>query len=216
MYKRGEFSRFRFICQPTERRRASNRTTAKMSISASLTVFVIFIVVVSGQNKAITTPGDCPSVTVQQNFDLQRFSGRWYQYSSYSPVEIGKCDYHEYTDNGNGTLGFSEFTFLPQRNKDVTVYGLIYPATDAGDGKLLITYFQYGNVPRTYYVLGTDYDNFAIIWSCRKDGSNARQTSWIITRKRVPSTAELSSANSVVDQSGIPKDYILTDQSECD
>ncbi|XP_059468386.1 apolipoprotein D-like [Neocloeon triangulifer] len=181
-----------------------------MSFSAKVILASLAVCVVGA------SAGDCPSVNVEQNFDLQKFSGRWYQYSTYSSMEPGKCAYHEYTDNGNGTLGFSAFTYLPKKNKDMTIYGLIYPASEATDGKLLITYFHYGDVARNYYVLGTDYKNYAIVWSCRKDGSDARQSSWIMTRKRVPSASVVESANAVVDQNRIAKQYVLTDQSNCD
>ncbi|XP_059468586.1 lazarillo protein-like [Neocloeon triangulifer] len=186
-----------------------------MSFSTKSILASLAICVVAVSGLAINTPGECPAATVEQNFDFQKFLGRWYQYSSYSPVEPGKCDTHDYTDYKNGTFGFNEITFLPEKNQQESTAGLLYSANEAGDGKLLITYPQYGNVPRNYYVLGTDYDHFAVVWSCRSDGSKARQTAWIITRERQPTVAVIASANAVVDQSGIAKDFVLTDQSNC-
>ncbi|XP_059485441.1 lazarillo protein-like isoform X2 [Neocloeon triangulifer] len=156
-----------------------------------LTSLAICFVAVAGS--VITTPGKCPNVTVEQNFSFQKFLGRWYCHG-------GSCITHEYTDNKNGTLGFTETT------KQGTTVGTLSRATEVGDGKLLLIFPDILDFPREYYILATDYDQFAVGWSCVVDGSKNYQSSEIFTRERNPSAAVLASANAVIDRSGIAKD----------
>lgn len=59
-------------------------------------------------------------------------------------------------------------------------------ASKADEGKLQVKY----TIPLTpetkYSVLETDYDSYAVLWSCQNLGLAHTQNAWIMSRKRIP------------------------------
>lgn len=61
------------------------------------------------------------------------------------------------------------------------------PTTKAEEGKLHVEYKALPLTPATQYaVLETDYDNYAVLWSCNGIGPINAQNAWIMTRARKP------------------------------
>lgn len=75
--------------------------------------------------------------------------------------------------------------------------GEIRPAASkAEEGKLHVKYTTVPLTPETKYsVLETDYDNYAVLWSCSGLGPVHTQNAWIMTRKRLPPGEVLQKVN---------------------
>lgn len=67
--------------------------------------------------------------------------------------------------------------------------GEIKPAASkAEEGKLHVKYTTVPLTPETKYsVLETDYDSYAVLWSCQGIGPVHAQNAWVMTRERIPS-----------------------------
>lgn len=67
--------------------------------------------------------------------------------------------------------------------------GEIKPAASkAEEGKLQVKYTTIPLTPETKYsVLETDYDSYAVLWSCQGIGPVHAQNAWVMTRQRIPS-----------------------------
>lgn len=67
--------------------------------------------------------------------------------------------------------------------------GEIKPAASkAEEGKLNVKYTTVPLTPETKYsVLETDYDSYAVLWSCQGIGPVHAQNAWVMTRERIPS-----------------------------
>lgn len=60
-------------------------------------------------------------------------------------------------------------------------------ASKAEEGKLHVKYTTVPLTPETQYsVLETDYDNYAVLWSCSGIGPIHAQSAWLMTRSRRP------------------------------
>lgn len=59
-------------------------------------------------------------------------------------------------------------------------------ASKAEEGKLHVKYTAVPLTPETHYsVLETDYDNYAVLWSCSGIGPIHAQNAWVMTRERI-------------------------------
>lgn len=82
---------------------------------------------------------------------------------------------------------------------------------------LIPDFLDYVNYNTTLTVLHADYDNFAIIWSCRNVNSYAHiESSWLLTRDQEPTEEVLQSAYGYLDKFGLRKYFIKSDQKNCD
>merc|ERR1712038_2057343 len=66
-----------------------------------VTVSFILVVIIAVGNGQQLSVGRCPNFPVKQNFDLQRYLGRWYEYSNYFAIfqSFGDCVTADYTDS---------------------------------------------------------------------------------------------------------------------
>lgn len=72
------------------------------------------------------------------------------------------------------------------------------------------------NYNATVRVLHTDYDNFAILFSCRNLNQYSHlENSWLLTREQQPSEEVLQSAYGFLDKFGLRNYFVKSDQSKC-
>ncbi|XP_014482005.1 PREDICTED: uncharacterized protein LOC106748207 isoform X2 [Dinoponera quadriceps] len=90
-------------------------------------------------------------------------------------------------------------------------------ASKADEGKLHVKYTTIPLTPETKYsVLETDYDSYAVLWSCQGIGPVHAQNAWVMTRERIPSGEVLQKAYGVLDKYKISKTFFVkTDQADC-
>ncbi|CAG9565651.1 unnamed protein product [Danaus chrysippus] len=128
----------------------------------------------SGQR--VIFPGQCDE-TIQAiaNFNATRYMGRWYNIESYPATSInGSCSKALYTLVDN-YVQVNNSQVLNQRLYSITGTAVIN-STD-NSGKLLVSFPSTGNTPNTanYYVLDTDYDSYAVVYSCENINSEQRR-----------------------------------------
>jgi len=163
--------------------------------------------------------GACPSVSVETDFVPAQYAGVWYENRNYFALFqlFQRCVKATYTDNGDGTIGVKNeaVRYLTGRANSIT--GTARPL-DGTNAKLGLTFAGSPFSPRDapYWVLGTDYTSYAIVWSCNSYGILNSQILWILTRERSPSDATINLALAVIDKNGLNKNKLrLTDQSNC-
>lgn len=109
--------------------------------------------------------GRCPTPPVQENFDVHKYLGRWYEIEKI-PVsfEKGNCIQANYSLMENGNIKVLNQEMRP----DGTVNQIEGQATQSNltePAKLGVKFFQL--MPTApYWVLATDYENYALVYSC--------------------------------------------------
>ncbi|CAH0728579.1 unnamed protein product, partial [Brenthis ino] len=147
----------------------------------------------------IILDGQCdPNIQAVQNFNLSSYLGRWRLIESYyQESQDGSCNEATYTLNAdNSTVSVYNTQVLDQQLSTIT--GSARAASDDGSGKLLVT-FPGTPAEADYWVLDTDYNSFALVYSCRNlTGNQRRIYSWKLSRTRELSADANTRINSVM------------------
>ncbi|TGZ47614.1 Apolipoprotein D [Temnothorax longispinosus] len=164
--------------------------------------------------------GFCPEYIPMANFNRQRFMGVWYEAERYFQLSevVSRCVMTNYTRGIDGKYRVSNEVTNRFTGIKRVLEGEIKPAASkAEEGKLHVKYTTVPLAPETKYsVLETDYDSYAVLWSCQGIGPVHAQNAWVMTRERIPSGKTLQKAYGVLDKYKISKTFFVkTDQAEC-
>ncbi|KAH8314389.1 hypothetical protein KR059_005143, partial [Drosophila kikkawai] len=168
-------------------------------------------------NAQVPFPGKCPDVKVMDSFDVEAYMGIWYEYSKYPfAFEIGKkCIYANYSIIDNSTISvvnaaINRFTGLPT---NVTGKAkVIAPA------QLAVAFYPSQQLTKAnYQVLGTDYESYAVVYSCTSVTPLANfKIVWILTRERQPSAKTIEDAKNILEDNNITQAFLIdTIQTKC-
>jgi len=150
----------------------------------SLTVLVCIAVSV----RATILPGRCPVVPVKDGFDATKYVGAWYEIRSYFAIfELGvNCSLANYTllPNNRIRVNNSGTVFNHNHTRVMTnATGVAFAPNPAIPAKLVV---MFDNMNRTgdYWVVETDYNNFAVVWACKNiaGGFFHEEHSWVLGR----------------------------------
>ncbi|KAM3958993.1 apolipoprotein D [Aphomia sociella] len=190
-----------------------------MSVLQAIAVFLCGFLSLRLCRAQLAFPGNCPDVSAMTDFDPSRYTGKWYEAEKYFFLfEFGgKCVTADYETKDDGTLAvvnkqLSSFTGIQSE-----IDGEATQISRSDEGKLSVRFPSLPvNVAAPYWVVDTDYDNYAIIWSCNDFGLFHTRNSWIMTRDRNPQLFVMEKVYKSLDKNNINRAYFLrTDQSNC-
>ncbi|XP_011639852.1 apolipoprotein D-like [Pogonomyrmex barbatus] len=194
---------------------ARGRSSSDMFAKIILTLSVL-----AWASAQIPNLGFCPEYIPMANFNMQRFMGVWYEAERYFQLSevVSRCVMTNYTRGSDGKYRvINQVTNRFTGIKRILEGEIKPPASKAEEGKLQVKYTTIPLTPETKYsVLETDYDSYAVLWSCQGIGPVHAQNAWVMTRERIPSGKVLQQAYGVLDKYKISKTFFVkTDQSEC-
>ncbi|KAK8728944.1 hypothetical protein OTU49_008889 [Cherax quadricarinatus] len=194
-----------------------------MPLSLCLMVMMVVIVAPPAATQVIFG-GRCPVQNVVQNFNAAGYLGKWYEIEKYFTIfEVGgRCITATYYDLGTmiGVLNQQTSVF---GNKVTSIQGqaqFVNPASR--EAKLSVTFgnsifgmLSAGN-NGNYWVLDTDYFNYAIVWACQDITFANAQFLWILMRQQKPDPQLLYYVKTVIRQRGLDVSRLqVTDQTNC-
>nr|CAH0103065.1 unnamed protein product [Daphnia galeata] len=190
-----------------------------MRSTITLALFTMLIGLVNCQTLNI---GRCPTVEVKKDFDLMKYAGTWYENTKnrryWFIMDSGlKCASETYTVEGNDTviLQYKGQRIIPIASRFVSVKGV---GKLQSPGKFSFTFedstFSPQDVP--YWVLDTDYTNYAVVWSCSVRARVNAQITWILTREIKPDPSVLRTAMDVLSRNGLGRTSMIpTSHTSC-
>ncbi|GBM56015.1 Apolipoprotein D [Araneus ventricosus] len=135
--------------------------------------------------------GKCPTPDVKENFDLEKFSGRWYEIKrTMSVLEIGaRCVAVNYTDAGYGDGSIEVInegvSAVLKLRKSVRLIATLPDKNEPAKWSLRLSDLS---LKTDYWILDTDYDNYAVIWACNHIWLTFKyartENLWILSRER--------------------------------
>ncbi|XP_041924592.1 apolipoprotein D-like [Alosa sapidissima] len=144
-------------------------------------MLVALIVSVNGQTFHL---GSCPTPPVQQNFDVGKYLGRWYEIAKLPAVfEKGKCHQATYSLLKKGVVKVVNAELLHD-GKVNSIEGQATVTNLAQPAKLDVTLFK-GIADAPYWVISTDYTSYSVVYSCKDVfGLLYVDFAWILARSR--------------------------------
>jgi len=129
----------------------------------------------------------CPSPPVMKDFELTKYLGTWYEIErNYNPAETSKHTCATVVVSQIASKDYNVMfnaTWKYRGNDRRLIVNGKYNANDE-PAKLKIKPIPY--FPRqNYWVMETDYENYAIVWSCAEFFLNHYQLVWIFSRERI-------------------------------
>ncbi|KAK4872279.1 hypothetical protein RN001_016403 [Aquatica leii] len=152
-------------------------------------------------------------------FDMDRFLGKWYEaerYFTFSEV-VSRCVVTDYAKAPSGRIYISNEVTNRITGVKRVIGGYLELVGKGSEGKMNV---KYATTPisteSTLIILDSDYDNYAVIWSCSGLGPFNTQNVWVMTRERLPPGAVMQHAYGVLDKFKINRAFFVkTDQEGC-
>ncbi|KAK4029638.1 hypothetical protein OUZ56_022609 [Daphnia magna] len=182
-----------------------------------LVVLLAALVQIQNMNAQVLGPGSCPNAIAVSDFEIDQYLGKWYNNRNYfSILQTGQdCVTVEYEKSGGRIIVKNGGLALITRKKLTSVAR----ASVTSSGKLNVSFitpnvFTLGN--ENYWILGTDYDSYAVGWSCLPFGLFHFEMAWILTRDQNPSDETIDAALAVLEKNGIDQKKLkLINQENC-
>nr|XP_054768135.1 apolipoprotein D-like [Lytechinus pictus] len=165
--------------------------------------------------------GGCPEVRLAEDFQLDRYLGRWYEITKfYASFEAGiSCVTAEYRPGEDGQILVINTGRTRDGEATSTILGeILQPNPDEG-AKLQVQFFNRPGQTGEYWVLDVDYDSYALVHGCTEIffGWFNFQNNWVLARDPFPSEDVIQNALRKFGEQGINVDkFIRADQTNCE
>ncbi|XP_022817976.1 uncharacterized protein LOC111350579 [Spodoptera litura] len=147
----------------------------------------------------VILPGQCDeSISGVSSFDMEQFQGTWYQIERYDAVQTS-CIGLKLTSYNSESNEFEVLSYEVSDGELSTVEGTGQLSTD-GTGRLSVVMSE-GNSATTILILSTDYESYAVAYSCSNLGGSQRQVrAWQLSRTRSMSPAGVTAIAGLIEQ----------------
>ncbi|CAF0792414.1 unnamed protein product [Brachionus calyciflorus] len=156
--------------------------------------YILPIVLIGLSQINAQSVGSCHTTPVLPDFDSSKYLGKWYELERFSFLfeKDLKCVTATYTMLNETTIGVNNYGFNTVKNKDEYVYGSAYVKNSAEPNKLnvvlpvVVDGVTILENSADYNVVATDYNNYALVYSCRQLVPLILkfETSWILSRTK--------------------------------
>jgi apolipoprotein D and lipocalin family protein len=154
--------------------------------------------------------GSCPKVTLQSNFELERYMGTWYEILRTKDANFEKGDCVRATYTLNDTIVLVENSGFFNGTWD-SVEGYAY-CEEKRSGQCYVKFSEYAPAG-DYEVVSTDYENFVVVFSCFSSGVGNWRYAWLLGRTP---TIDITPHIALIESLGVKSDELYkTRQTDC-
>jgi apolipoprotein D and lipocalin family protein len=187
-----------------------------------VTVIIVFCEHVLGQSLSL---GKCPSYPAIKKLDLKKFEGNWYEVerSFYFMEMFASCTALSFTAKPSGILKVTVKNINRLSGNPSVGFGTAVPIKNGSgefnyrlDTRLPSAVARMMPGSGVYRVLDTDYDNYAILWSCSNLSIMYADLIWVLGRDReLPVTVRATVYNKLSELKLDSDRLVLTRQKNC-
>ncbi|XP_063062719.1 apolipoprotein D-like [Engraulis encrasicolus] len=161
--------------------------------------------------------GKCHSPPVQEEFDVAKYLGRWYEIARLpAAFERGKCQQATYSPLKEGVIKVVNAELLNDGTYD-SIEGQATVIDPAQPAKLEVTFFN-GVPDAPYWIVSTDYTSYAVVYTCTDFlGLFYVDFAWILGRSSSLPADVFSQLCAHLESHGVNlRRMTLSDQTGCD
>jgi len=162
----------------------------------------------------VITPGKCPEFVTKDPFEIPPYLGTWYEIQKFANVDqLGStCNYAEYSDNGDGTVGVHNAGLDADGNVS-EIFGYVEESDIPGR---LLLHLDGVPVVGDYNVLDTDYVTWTAVYSCGNILGASVEQAWILARDNILTPEQLNEAFAAYTKWGIDISHMsVSPQENC-
>ncbi|XP_065079405.1 lazarillo protein-like [Ochlerotatus camptorhynchus] len=192
-----------------------------MPVNSNLVVaFFLISSILFGGSECLDVSGPCRILPVEGQFNATEYMGTWYEIKRYENADQpnGDCVTARYTLNASVMEVTVENTMklLPSQQTLVARGRAVLASATSGEAKLKVRFDSTpANVPDSdYWVLGTNYQHYAVVWSCRPNGDDSSESAWVLSRNPVLDQSAETLVDSIVSTYLQPESLRVTKQGE--
>jgi len=200
-----------------------------MKIPQTVLAPVLLVVFFTGTSAQRLSFGSCPDFPVVKDFDVQKYTGRWFEYSRYFAIFelFGKCAVADYTDvspppPGPPKIGVLNrgVNYITGSKREAIGDAVLADPTDPSRPARLIVNFDSQTTRSTsanYNVVETDYANYSVVYYCSSFLYFLKaEILWILTRQQFPDQAMITKVEQNIRAAGIDTGRLgQIDQTSC-
>nr|AAV91447.1 lipocalin 1 [Lonomia obliqua] len=181
--------------------------------------FGLFLAILASTAADVVIDGACPDMKAVSKFDMNAYQGTWYEIKKFPVANEanGDCGSVEYTPD-NGLLKVRAGHVEDDIEKFVV--GVLTKNAGTSDAELTLSVVV-GDYVRVapLWIVSTDYDNYAIGYSCKdyKKSNQHRVNIWILSRTKTLTETSKSTVNKFLKEHSKEFDqskFVETDFSE--
>ncbi|XP_054452606.1 apolipoprotein Da, duplicate 1 [Anoplopoma fimbria] len=177
---------------------------------------VVFAFIVPLIRAQVPHWGPCPEPEVQPAFNLKQFMGRWFEITKLpAQFEKGRCIETNFTLKTDNSIRVVSSEILKSELRKIEGTGVIEDMKNPA--KLGITY-SYVLPYSPYWILSTDYENSALVYSCTDILRIFHvDFAWILGRTRTLPEATVQKAMDIFAKNNIDVSRMIPSrQKDCD
>ncbi|XP_040921321.1 apolipoprotein D-like [Toxotes jaculatrix] len=161
--------------------------------------------------------GSCPQPSVQEDFNITKYMGTWYEIEKLpAKFERGKCNQATYSLLVDGTVNVHNAELL-SNGKINSIEGVAKVKDPSQPAILGVSFFK-GVPDAPYWVLSTDYQSYALVYSCSDFfGLLHIDFAWILARTRMLTGDIISKLHDKLAAAGVNVSHLtVSNQTGCD
>ncbi|KAK1162653.1 apolipoprotein Db [Acipenser oxyrinchus oxyrinchus] len=179
-------------------------------------MLLLSLIALSAVNGQTFHFGSCPKPPVQNNFELSKYLGTWYEIEKLPACfEKGNCVQATYSLNEDATIKVLNQEVLPN-GKTHSIEGTAVSRNLEEPAKLGVS-FSFFQPYSPYWVLSTDYESHSLVYSCSNVlGIFYVDFAWILARTRTLPAENVTQLRDVFTSFNIDITKMTqTDQTNC-
>ncbi|XP_042366803.1 apolipoprotein D-like [Plectropomus leopardus] len=187
-----------------------------LDMKAFKVLFVLLLTASAVDSQSFHT-GKCPQPSVQEDFDVTKYMGTWYEIEKLPAMfERGKCNQATYTLLADGTVQVYNSELLSD-GKINSIKGVASIKNSSQPAILDVSFFK-GLPHSPYWVLSTDYQSFALVYSCIDYyGLFHVDFAWILARARALTEDVIGQLHNELTAAGVNTNRLtVSNQTGCD
>jgi len=182
-------------------------------------ILLLFLTITLVKSHSLSL-SSCPSLESMENFDLERFLGKWYIVEVYSAMN--DCMSVEYRQSADGSLQVVQRRELAATNSLSIPHTFKYTASAApaeqSPADMIISWPASGWMgSMSHQILFTDYEEMAVTFECQQVLFMSRQSGMILSRSPNPSEELVKQMKEIIASKGVSntENFKRVDQSSC-
>jgi len=190
-------------------------------MSANLILF--FGLLVACAKAVIVNSGDCAEGPIITDFDISKYLGTWYEIEKFpTPFEAEmKCVYAKYDSIGTNNISVLNSGVKSEKSSNITGFASKDDSSKPNHLSLHLKVFSFNNngfyQTSPYNIWSTDYDNYALVYSCSTLIPNLpkMEFAWILSRKTTLDDTYVKPLTDLLDSYNVTSSKLVKTSQDC-